>query len=95
VEPGAVPEAVVTAAVADAADRAGVDPAAVVVVSTEARDFPDGSLGCPEPGMLYTQAITPGYRVVVEADGTRYDYRASARGGADSLRWCERPPLGG
>lgn len=87
-----VPPAVVQAAVADAATRAGVDPAAVTVVSAEAVTFPDGGLGCPEPGMLYTQVLTPGYRVVVEAGGRQFDYRVGARGGA--VRWCEKPPAG-
>ena len=76
----------------DAAARAGVDPAEVTVVSAEAVTFPDGGLGCPEPGMMYTQVLTPGYRVVVEAGGREYDYRAGARGGA--VRWCENPPAG-
>jgi hypothetical protein len=87
-----VPPAVVRAAVSDAAARAGVDPAAVTVVAAEAVTFPNGGLGCPEPGMMYTDVLTPGYRVVVEAGGRRYDYRASTRGGA--IRWCENPPPG-
>ena len=87
-----VPPTVINAAVADAASRAGVDPTEVTVVSAEAVTFPDGGLGCPEPGMMYTQVLTPGYRVVVEAGGTEYDYRASAKGGR--VRWCESPPEG-
>jgi len=85
-----VPPAVIEAAVADAAARAGVDPAAVTVVSAASVTFPDGGLGCPEPGMMYTQVLTPGYRVVVDAGGRQYDYRAGTRGGA--VRWCENPP---
>jgi hypothetical protein len=87
-----VPPSVTKAAVTDAAARAGVDPAAVTVVSAESVTFPDGGLGCPEPGMMYTQVLTPGYRVVVEADGREYDYRASAKG--EAIRWCESPPAG-
>jgi len=87
-----VPSTVIDAAVADAAARAGVSLAEITVVSAESVTFPDGSLGCPEPDMMYTQVITPGYQVVVEAGGQEYDYRASARGGA--IRWCENPPPG-
>jgi hypothetical protein len=90
---GGVPQAVIDLAIADAADRAGVDPAAVTVVSAEARTWPSGALGCPEKGYLYTDMITPGYRIVVEADGRQYDYRATQRGQSD-VRWCERPPAG-
>lgn len=25
--------------------------------------WPDSSLGCPEPGMMYTQVLTPGYQI--------------------------------
>jgi hypothetical protein len=27
----------------------------------------DGSLGCPEPGMMYTQALVNGYWLIIEA----------------------------
>jgi hypothetical protein len=85
-----VPPEIVQAAVDDAASRAGVDPGAVTVVSAEAMTFPSGALGCPQPGQMYTDALTPGYTVVVEAGGTRYNYRASVKGG--NVRWCENPP---
>jgi hypothetical protein len=73
--------------VADAADRAGVSESQVEVVSIEAREFNDASLGCPEEGVFYAQVITPGFRVVVSAAGEAYDYRI----GQDSLqfRHCE------
>jgi hypothetical protein len=87
-----VPSTVIDAAVADAATRAGVSLAEAALVSAEPVTFPDGGLGCPEPGVLYTQVLTPGYRVVVEAGGREYDYRASTRGG--TIRWCENPPAG-
>ncbi|WP_418605475.1 hypothetical protein [Georgenia sp. SUBG003] len=45
----------------------------------------DGSLGCPEPGTVYTQALVDGYHVVLEAGGERYDYRV---GGAADVRLC-------
>ncbi len=56
------------------------------LVSLEARDFNDASLGCPTPGMSYAQVITPGFRVVVEADGRRFDVRVSGTHG----RICRR-----
>jgi hypothetical protein len=74
--------------VADAAARLGVDPSAVKIVSAHAETFSDGSLGCPEPGMLYTQAIVDGYQVVVEANGAQLDYRGS---GPAQFRLCENP----
>jgi hypothetical protein len=85
-----VPPDVIQAAVDDAATRAGVGASEVTVVSAASMTWPNGALGCPKRGVMYTQALTPGYRVVVEAGGTRYDYRASQAGG--DVRWCENPP---
>lgn len=73
-------------------DVPGVDLSAATVVLAEAVEWSDGSLGCPEPGMLYTQAITPGYHVVISVAGTEYDYRATDAG---QVRLCAEPgPLG-
>ncbi|MGB5102618.1 MAG: hypothetical protein WBO04_04770 [Steroidobacteraceae bacterium] len=72
---------VVDAVLADAASRTGRPVDELEVVSAESVTWSDGSLGCPAPGMMYTQALVPGYRVVVDAGGQRYDYHASLRGG--------------
>lgn len=74
--------------VADAATRLGVDPSMVTILDAHAETWPDGSLGCPEPGMMYTQALVDGYQVIVEAGGTRLDYRG---GGAGQFQLCENP----
>jgi len=88
-----VPPAIVARAVNDAATRAGVEPTAVTVVSAEAVTWPNGAAGCPKPDFMYTDVLTPGYRVVVEVGGTTYDYRGSQKGGAVS--WCENAgPVG-
>lgn len=81
------PEAI---ARAEVASLLGLAPGDVRVISSEARDFPDGSLGCPQPGMAYAQVITPGHRVLVEAAGRRFDVRvAGTRGRICQLR---KPP---
>ena len=59
----------------------------VTVISAEKVRFNDGSLGCPQPGVQYTQAQVDGMRVVVEAGGRRYDYRF---GTGDTAQLCER-----
>ena len=90
---GEVPEPVLQAIQQQlATDVPGVDLSAATVVTAEAVEWPDGSLGCPEPGMFYTQAITPGYKVVISVGGVEYDYRATDAGQA---RLCQDPgPLG-
>jgi hypothetical protein len=72
-----IPEAAqpaVQAARRDLASRLGLSVADIRVVSVEAVDWPDSSLGCPEPGKMYLQVITPGYRVVLQAGGETYTY---------------------
>ena len=58
------------------------------VVRAEETIWPDGALGCPRPGMVYTQAAVPGYHIVLEHDGREYDYRA---GGTRYLMLCLEP----
>ena len=74
--------------VADAAARLSVDPGAVSIVSAVPETFSDGSLGCPEMGVMYTQALVDGYHVVVAANGTQLDYRGSVPG---QFRLCKNP----
>lgn len=63
-------------AVEQAAADAGVPAEDVEVVSAEEVTWRDGALGCPEPGMSYTQALVEGFRIVVEVDGERIHYHA-------------------
>ena len=70
---GAVPDEILQKAIADAAQQAGVDPSAVTVVSAEATTWNSGALGCPEPGKVYTQALVPGYKIVLEAGGQHHE----------------------
>jgi hypothetical protein len=78
---GDVPAGLLDKIRADLASAQGLAPGDVKVVGTRAVDWPNGALGCPKPGVMYTQAIVPGYRVELEAGGKRFTYNASARGG--------------
>ncbi len=77
--------AVTRAAIDDAARRTGLAPDVLRVVNAERVVWADGSLGCPQPGLAYTQALVPGYRVRIEANGVVHDYHAALRG---PPRWC-------
>lgn len=83
---GEVPPAIMADLVADAAERTGEEPTAIEVVQAAAVTWNDGSLGCPEPGMFYTQALVDGYRVILRAGDEELDYRVGAEGG---FRLCE------
>ena len=68
------------AVLADAQRRSRVDPDRIRVVHSEAVTWRDGSLGCPEPGKMYTQALIRGYLIRIQADAAVLEYHASTRG---------------
>lgn len=84
---GEIPPAdIEDAAVAAAAEHAGVDPSEVHIVQASHVTWPDGSLGCPEPGSVYTQALVPGWWIILDAGGKTVDVRATDNG---SAKVCE------
>jgi hypothetical protein len=79
-----VPQAILDPILKEAAALAKLDREQLVIVRAESVMWNDGSLGCPEPGMMYTQALVNGYWVVIEAAGRTYDFRV----GSGSFRLC-------
>jgi hypothetical protein len=61
----------------DLADRLGVKPGAVTLISYEPVTWGDGSLGCPQPDMMYTQALVDGYQIQLQVDGQVYNYHGA------------------
>lgn len=77
---GEAPDALVDAIVSDLVQRTGGVKSDITVLRAEAVTWPDGSMGCPQPGQVYTQATVDGYWVVLGYHGREYDYRAAASG---------------
>ena len=75
-------EPLVSQARSDLARRLEVDEAEISVIDAGFVTWPNSALGCPEPDMMYTQALVPGYRIRLRADGALHHYH-----GAD-----DRPP---
>ena len=84
---GEVPEDILAGILADAARRTGEPAESLEVVTAAAVTWNDGSLGCPEPGQIYTQALVDGYQVVIRAADEELDYRV----GNGDFRLCENP----
>jgi hypothetical protein len=82
-----VPKSVRSAVVADAAKRFNVAESAVVLVRAERVTWGDGSLGCAEPGMYYTQNLVPGYLVVAKTGAGELLYHTDSREQAKSCAW--------
>jgi hypothetical protein len=77
---GEVPEAIMTAVYEDLNSTENISQAAIAVTKGEAIIWGDGSLGCPQPGEVYTQAPVNGYQIVLEANGRTYAYHAAESG---------------
>ena len=77
---GEAPPDLLTAIIDDLVEQHKLRREDIEVERAESVIWPDGALGCPEPGVMYTQAQVPGYWVVVRAGEKQYDYRASGKG---------------
>ena len=64
----------VDAAVQDLAQRLKVEPNQIEALAFEIMVWPDGSLGCPRPGMEYIQVQVEGYLIRLRYDGKEYNY---------------------
>jgi hypothetical protein len=93
-EPAQLPESLTELVLADAARRTGLDLDALTVRESWRVTWNDGSLGCPQPGMNYTQALVQGWRALVQAGEQTLDYRI---GGERYFFVCEagKPGLNG
>ena len=67
---------VVDMAKKDLAEKLNLQVENIQLVKQEAVDWPDSSLGYPEEGMMYSQVITPGFRIILKADGKFYEYHS-------------------
>jgi hypothetical protein len=80
IQASAPPEELLAQIIIAAAELTGADPAFVEIRAAEQVTWADGSLGCPEPGVEYTLAPVPGFRIQVAAAGRLLDYRADMTG---------------
>ncbi len=67
-------ETALAAAMADLSQRSGTPPDQITLLSMEAVEWNDASLGCPQEGMMYAQVITPGYKIRLQVQGQPYEY---------------------
>ena len=95
----------VQAAMQDLADRTGVELADIAIVGYAEVTWPDGSLGCPQPGRMYSQALVPGEQLVLRVSrgsqaattgpGAPHGLVSYHAGRGGTFTWCPnpRPPL--
>ena len=70
-------ENLVQGAKADLAQRLSISTDQISLVEATEMEWSDSSLDCPQPDMSYLQVITPGYRILLETNGTQYEYHSN------------------
>lgn len=81
-------EGLIEKAKEDLAQRLSILASDITVVDAREVVWPDGSLGCPQPGMMYAQVLTPGYLVILKYEARDFEYHA---GRDRSLTYCKNP----
>lgn len=61
----------------DLAQRLAISTNQIVLVEATEAEWSDSSLGCPQPDMLYLQVITPGFLILLDANGAQYEYHSN------------------
>jgi hypothetical protein len=67
-------------AAADLAQRLKIDVNTITLVSVEKVDWSDACMGIQQPDVMCAQVITPGYKVILEANGQQYEYHTNESG---------------
>ena len=81
----------VTNAINDLADRLAVPAGQIELGDLQETTWPDTSLGCPQPGMMYAQVLVPGYRILLRVGGQEFEYHSDRKG---RTVYCSRNVVG-
>ena len=74
-EPGL--QELITNIKADLAGRLSLPMEEISLVEVTEVEWSDSSLDCPQEGMSYLQVITPGYRILLQANNQTYEYHTN------------------
>ena len=74
------PSAAISAAREALSVRLGVAASQIEVLSVEEVMWSNTSLGCPEPDRQYSDVIVPGFRIILEYEGRKYEYHTNKDG---------------
>lgn len=86
--PNANLDTLIGEAIQDLAQRLGIEEDQIIVLEAKEVVWSNGSLGCPQPGMVYADVLTPGYLIRLSANNLVFEYHAS-RG--TQLIYCPNP----
>ena len=71
-------EPLVTMAKEDLAERQEVEVEVIEVLEAELVVWPDASMGCPDPEMMYAQVMQEGTLIRLDAGGGVFEYHSGA-----------------
>ncbi len=72
----------------DLAQHLSITVTQINVLDAREVTWSNSSLGCPQPGMLYAEVLTPGFLILLSANGQDYEYHA---GKGSDVFYCENP----
>ena len=72
----------------DLAQRLSISVDQINGIDAKAVIWSNSSLGCPQSGMVYADVLTPGYLILLNANGQDYEYHA---GKGSTIFLCENP----
>ena len=68
------------AAITTLSTTLSLPPGQIKLISTEAVNWPDGCLGVQRMGVMCTQAVVPGFKIVLEVAGKQYEVHTDEDG---------------
>lgn len=83
-----VAQPLVTEALAQVSKTTGIPIEELEITATEAVEWPNSALGCPTPGQMYLDVITPGFRIEIRAGDELFDVGTNLDGTAIAV--CPR-----
>ena len=60
--------------------KIGVDASKLMLTAKAAQEWPDSALGCPAPGMMYSQVVTPGFKLTYSNGAKTYEVHTDQSG---------------
>jgi hypothetical protein len=79
-QPGGSITAAQAAAVSTLAKNLGLDAGEIKVISSEAVEWPDACLGVTQEDIACAQVVSPGYKIILQANGKQVEYHTNQDG---------------
>ena len=72
----------------DLTKRLNIATTQITLMEAKSVIWSNSSLGCPQPGMMYAEVLTPGYLIILSVSAKNYEYHT---GKGSDIFLCENP----